>query len=516
MYSAVSGLQSHQTKMDVVGNNIANVNTYGYKSNRATFSDVFYQAQRVASAPSANMGGTNPSQLGYGAKIASIDVIHTRAGAATTSRPMDVYINGDGFIAVKTADGAAKYTRAGVLNIDNAGNLVDRNGNIVLGLPLNAETKMPQLDETGKASIQDLIPIKLDPTIQYTGIEIALNGEVTALKPGLPTFTPNPSTGWMSGTQAVNPDSLYQGEVVLTVTRGTGTTFLPGEYTIPGTTAATATAGVVFTGDPDVYGKMSLKINFDSGAAAGSQYSYTLSTTDASGNPITLTSTVTADPGASVTFTADNGGTIAIATDVPTAGPPPTPVAGVVNISADATMPEQTIQLGASSASSMTVTGYAYAKSGDRVDFNAATWTPGATGTSTFDMGDIKFSVDDATFGALRTGELNDFPVGTVGPGTSVPEKLGQLAIVTFDNTNGLSQEGENYFVTTLNSGEAKAYVPGRGGTGTTRAGSLEMSNVDLSREFTEMIITQRGFQANTRMVTVSDEMLQELINMKR
>ncbi|MDR2295624.1 MAG: flagellar hook-basal body complex protein, partial [Clostridiales Family XIII bacterium] len=140
MYSAVSGLQAHQTKMDVIGNNIANVNTYGYKSNRATFADVFYSTRRAASQPNANQGGTNPSQLGYGAKVATVDVIYTRAGAATTNRPLDVYINGDGFIAVKTADGLAKYTRAGVLSIDSAGNLVDRNGNMVLGLPLDAET----------------------------------------------------------------------------------------------------------------------------------------------------------------------------------------------------------------------------------------------------------------------------------------------------------------------------------------------------------------------------------------
>ncbi|MDR2356122.1 MAG: flagellar hook-basal body complex protein, partial [Clostridiales Family XIII bacterium] len=133
MYSAVSGLQSHQTKMDVVGNNIANVNTYGYKANRATFADVFYSTRRAASQPNANQGGTNPSQLGYGAKVSTIDVLHTRGGAATTGRTLDVYITGDGFIAVKTADGQVRYTRAGVLSLDSAGNLVDRNGNMVLG-----------------------------------------------------------------------------------------------------------------------------------------------------------------------------------------------------------------------------------------------------------------------------------------------------------------------------------------------------------------------------------------------
>jgi flagellar hook protein FlgE len=179
---------------------------------------------------------------------------------------------------------------------------------------------------------------------------------------------------------------------------------------------------------------------------------------------------------------------------------------------------EVTLSVGAAVASQMTVTGYAYEKSGDRVDFPAATvGLPPSGGTNaSFDMGDISFSVDPASFGALRDGQVKDFTVGNVGPGTSTPEKLGQLAVVTFYNQDGLSQAGEDYYLETINSGAAKAYVPGRSGTGTLLAGALEMSNVDLSREFTEMIITERGFQANTRMVTVSDEMLQELINMKR
>lgn len=97
MYSAVSGLSAHQMKMNVIGNNIANVNTYGFKSSRVTFSDVFYQTIGAASGPTASSGGTNPAQLGYGAMVKSIDVINTRAGSATTDRPLDVYINGEGF-----------------------------------------------------------------------------------------------------------------------------------------------------------------------------------------------------------------------------------------------------------------------------------------------------------------------------------------------------------------------------------------------------------------------------------
>jgi flagellar hook protein FlgE len=528
MYSAVSGLQAHQTKMDVIGNNIANVNTYGYKSNRATFADVFYSTRRAASQPNANQGGTNPSQIGYGAKVATIDVIHTRAGAATTNRPLDVYINGDGFIAVKTADGLAKYTRAGVLSIDMSGNLVDRNGNMVLGLPLDATTGMPKLDKDGKANIQSMVPVKLDPSIEYTGIEISLNGEVVAMKPGPPTFTPAPNTGWMSGSQTVKPDSLYSGEVVLTIKKDPAATtaFITGTYNSAAHSGLAgeqiASGAVAVTTGADVSGKIMLSVVKTSATTAD----YTLTGTKADGSAFEIKLTGQPIPGvygtpSTVTFAggatdigAGQSVTVNIESDN---GAPPTittPPTGAVVV-ADAQ--EVSITLGNAVASAMTVTGYGYEKSGDRVDFPSASVNlSGGTPDTSFVMGDVTFNIDPGTFGALRDGAVQNFTVGNVGPGTSEPVKLGQVAVMTFYNQDGLSQEGEDYYLETINSGEPKGYVPGRSGTGTLLAGALEMSNVDLSREFTEMIITERGFQANTRMVTVSDEMLQELINMKR
>jgi flagellar hook protein FlgE len=131
-------------------------------------------------------------------------------------------------------------------------------------------------------------------------------------------------------------------------------------------------------------------------------------------------------------------------------------------------------------------------------------------------MGDLTFTVDEDAFKDTLEAGFQSVSIGNIGPGAGVPTKLAHIASVKFTNPDGLSQEGQGYFVGTINSGEPVATVPGNSGTGTFRAGALEMSNVDLSREFTEMIITQRGFQANTRMITVSDEMLSELISMKR
>jgi flagellar hook protein FlgE len=408
MYSAVSGLQSHQTKMDVVGNNIANVNTYGYKANRATFADVFYTTRRAASSPNANQGGTNPSQLGYGSKVSTIDVLHTRAGAATTGRTLDVYINGDGFIAVKTADGQARYTRAGALSLDSAGNLVDRSGNMVLGLPMKEEPlpsgkteKLPALDASGKASVTQLTTIKLDPNVEYTGIEISTKGEVTALRPGANVFTPSPNTGWMVSNAQNSPPNT------------------------PETAKSPLADSATYSGEV----RMTVKRD----------------------------SAVTPNVNVTAVYTFDKSNTVqSLGTGFPTTS---------TDLKLNAVTPE------------------------------------------------LQAYLDGL---GLAEGETRDIVIGNINAGTSTPEMLGQLAIVTFENQDGLEQIGEEYFGETVNSGAAEAYVPGRSGTGSIMAGALEMSNVDLSREFTEMIITERGFQANTRMVTVSDEMLQELINMKR
>lgn len=135
LYSGVSGLRSHQTKMDVIGNNIANVNTYAYKSQRTTFSDVYYQAvQNPSKAVAGTVGGTNSSTVGYGAQVSSIDTIHTLSGYSPTNKSTDLYINGEGYFVVQNASGEKFYTRNGAFNFDSQGNLVDSNGSLVMGI----------------------------------------------------------------------------------------------------------------------------------------------------------------------------------------------------------------------------------------------------------------------------------------------------------------------------------------------------------------------------------------------
>jgi len=500
MYSAVSGLSAHQTKMNVIGNNIANVNTYGYKASRVTFSDVFYQTINGASAPTTNGGGTNPTQLGYGAKVSSIDVINTRAGSATTDRALDVYINGDGYLPVKTAEGTVKYTRVGVLSFDVSGNLVDRNGNQVLGFRLDETTKNAQLNSDGTTNVQNLVAIKVNPADldKYTGIAIGQNGEITAIKEGDPTLALGSGTSWVK-TASLNKSSLYSGSV--TITSATPSSLV---HLMPGKdSTGAANAGVTIESDADVQGAMSITYDSTTNTA-------TLSYKTKDGSAKTATATWDGSSQATLSFAVND-------TTKPTPGTANITVQVDDDEAAGYVKPTSTaLTLGTVVPDSVAVNLTTTNKAGTTVTLNGTVTLNAGSDTATLTAGDITLELDAAAFGSLDFDDLKDKVLGTAGPGAGTPEKIAQIAAVKFTNSNGLSQDGESYYVETTNSGEAVATTPGSGGTGSFLAGSLEMSNVDLSREFTEMIITQRGFQANTRMITVSDEMLSELVSMKR
>ncbi len=496
MYSAVSGLAAHQTKMNVIGNNIANVNTYGFKSSRVTFSDVFYQTMNGASEPTENAGGTNPVELGYGAKVKSIDVINTRAGSATTDRPLDIYINGDGYLPVKDTNGIIKYTRIGVLSFDVAGNLVDSTGNMVLGVPLNPGTNVAMLNADGTVNVQDLVPIKVAPSDldRFQGITIGSNGEITAIKEGGPIMAPTANTAWLLATD-ISASSLYQGGVVMTAVRSDEIRFFPGKYK---DSTEIATGAVTVSSDADINGDLKMSYN-----QTTDEYSLTYKKISG-GDDILITAK--ADPLIDiVTFSLD---------------PDDPDITVTVKVGSDkdtdlVLVPDEpAVSIGYAMASEMTVYASTYDKSGAEVELKA-TWHADMDNNKIV-LGDMVLSIDSQRFGTLRSDALDESLVGIVGPGAGQPEKIANIALVKFINSDGLSQNGEGYYLETGNSGKPVGTIPGNGGTGTIRAGALEMSNVDLSREFTEMIIAQRGFQANTRMITVSDEMLSELANMKR
>jgi len=183
LYSGVSGMRSHQVQMDVIGNNIANVNTYGFKTQRATFRDVYYQTLKSPGAPGDDRGGTNASQVGYGSQIGSIDTIHTITGYSPTNKETDVYINGDGYLAVMNSNGDTLYTRLGALYFDEAGNLVDVNGSRVLGLDNDGgnEYKTKTVDGKTVIDFDNVDVIKINNYKDFDNIKINSDGTITAV-----------------------------------------------------------------------------------------------------------------------------------------------------------------------------------------------------------------------------------------------------------------------------------------------------------------------------------------------
>lgn len=184
MYSAVTGLRNHQTMLDVIGNNISNVNTVGFKSSRVLFTDLFYQTISGATEPNAGdtatgegaNGGSNPMQIGYGSAVATIDILMTRSGFQQTSRPLDLYISGEGFFVVQDSAGANHYTRVGSLRFNSIGQLVDSNNSFVLGVLADQNGAIPEIKDTTKTD--DLKILKIKDFDKYTSLYIDKTGKI--------------------------------------------------------------------------------------------------------------------------------------------------------------------------------------------------------------------------------------------------------------------------------------------------------------------------------------------------
>lgn len=423
MYSGVSGLRAHQIKMDVIGNNIANVNTVGYKRGQVTFQEVFSQVVRGAGAPQGGKGGTNPQQVGLGLKIGSINTIHTKGATQRTENPTDLMIDGDGyFMVTDDVEFENKYfTRAGNFDLDRDGYLVTGDGFKVLGLNENGDLAPIRINRTETA------PPTASTTINFKG----------NIDSRLPIDDPVNDKDGTFKTDTTIKDSLGN----------------------------------------------SFKVNFEFVKTADNEWDLKVTSVKdlATGNDINVTGTppklifnsegkLTTDP---ANFELDFSG---------------------------ASLPSS---FGSNGSNKITINFgdiTQFANEGDATGKDA----PDGNGQYGKSSGSLDgFSIDAA---GVITGSFTN--------GTT--KTLGQIALAKFDNPSGLQKIGNNFFQSSPNSGVAQVGKPGTSGFGAMNPGTLEMSNVDLSLEFTEMITTQRGFQANSRIITTSDEMLQELVNMKR
>ncbi len=392
LFSGISGLRSHQTMLDVTGNNIANVNTTGFKASQIQFQDTLSQMLNSATGAQDGVGGQNPAQVGLGVQVAGITTNFTQGASQLTGRSTDMMISGDGFFVVRQGT-QSYYTRAGSFDFDSTGQMV-------------------------------------------------LPGDGAIVQ------------GWAAADGVIDT-SRPVGDIKVAVG-----TVMP----------AKATTTAPFAG------------NLQSDAADGTIKTVTVKAYDALGTEREI----------ALEFTKSATGWSMTATD----GTATYPATGSTAVTFDAT-------------GSLTMANPTFTLGGVTVDL---TGLKGQAGVDTVAAG----KQDGYAAGILESFSLGSDGTITGSFSNGLKQDLGRIAMASFTNPSGLAKAGGSLFTTTVNSGDAQVGSAGTGGRGTLSSGSLEMSNVDLSTEFTQLIIAQRGFQANSRVITTSDEVLQELVNLKR
>lgn len=545
MYSAVSGLKTHQTRMDVIGNNIANVNTVAFKSSSVTFSDILYQTTSNASGANATTGtgGVNAKQIGLGTTAAATKVSITSAGASeTTGNPFDIRLtdkNSTNFFIVNNGSENV-FTRSGSFYVDGSGNLcMSSTGYTVMGW---------QVDETtGEIRKDTVSALRI---MQEKNLTSAPEATTQATIAGV--LNENDADVKSDAGKVMNLNFYDNLGYQYTAKFAIKATAKDGEYTVELTAILDSnnkniTEGFTQAQMKDIFGDTDTKTTIASYSSTlpGCGYTY-----DATNGKLTNTAT-----GAEVTI--DKNGTL------------------------DGTGKTIKDVFGVSEGNLKNIKDSAAATNDDYVFENV----DNGDGTHSYQIiktsatSSLKFNTEDGKFKSIGNGteksvELNlnnaklnkngnfqnitvDFSQclnysgkstigadagavdGTTGKGRKLgamtgifidtsgriygtydngnTELLGQIAVAQFSNASGLEKVGESCYRTTLNSGEFDGIgveISADGSSMTT--GELEMSNVDLSSEFTSMITTQRGFQANSRVITTSDTLLEELVNLKR
>lgn len=564
LYSGVAGLKTHQTRMDVIGNNIANVNTTAYKSSSMTFSELMSQTTQKASGANATtgVGGTNAKQIGLGVKAGAINTaITTQGSAQSTGNPFDIMITGDNFFVV--SNGSENFfTRDGSFYVDGAGNLAmtstgynvmgwgvdETTGNIkqdtVTALRIMSAANMTYPPEaTTKANISGILDENDKDVTSANGKTVNLNFFDARGYSYTAKFTFKQSGGDKTNEYSMELNKILdstgaeidisklefgnrsQQKMETKVTLNTDAYKWDGEVlkTKDGTTDVANLADIFNTDG-------SLITPADDAAAQKQQealdaiakaYGYEGSTDEF----LNLYITSTVDKDKQLTIQDLLGNMMAgKRTDVLPADGSAITMEGRYFEGTTVVFNKDTGKLESvgGSTTNLNVNAAFSALGGNFSDVtidlsectnydNKGTSTIGAT------SGDL-----DGLGTGRRLGDMIGVSIQKDGMiyasyDNGMTKLLGQIATAAFANASGLEKEGDNLYSATLNSGEFDGIgVDITAGGGYMSTGQLEMSNVDLSSEFTEMITTQRGFQANSRIITVSDTLLEELTNLKR
>lgn len=452
MIAGVAGLKAHQSKLDVIGNNIANVNTWGFKSFSYNFKDAMYSnsiSSTGGSIIAGAAGGHNASQVGYGSTVSSISSVFTTGAPSPSSRELDCMIDGTGFFLVgnmvngsfNNIEGSGLYlSRVGIFSIDNNGYMVDDMGSYLYGYAVQEGTGIPEKPATAP---------------EYTAKDVTVDvQELAGTKPQAYVIT-------IAGIKVRTTQSDFDDQIQDWLTAVSGKA--------GNSVNADGTSNLNPDGTPN--DKHASYFNFGNYNIALNRYQDPKTdTTDPTKKiPGTVDLTITRK-----TTGPENGGTWVPATSFP--------------------------------AANITQT-----NPGNDREAGIAAVYPDTLST-------IRIPIDPDTGQRyeIQSWRINEDGtiMGTDKQNRAIP--IGQIALGIVDNPNGLEKDAGYYYTIGPNAGESQALKPNGGPAGIIKSGWLEMANVDLANEFSNMITTQRGFQANSKIITVTDEMLQELVNMKR
>ncbi len=560
LYSGVSGVKGHQTRMDVVGNNIANVNTTGFKSGRVTFADTLSQTQTDASAPSGNVGGTNPKQIGLGVGVASIDMLFTDGSIQATGKNTDVALSGNGLFVVKKGS-ETYYTRDGAFEFDAEGNYVlPGSGHYVQGwmgsngvLNTSGSTenivikagKSMAAEATGTITYENNLnaaELTVSSISGGTTVNATLSSNIVMSAPlanltitsgGLTSnsTTTNYTISAISGgtTAGTTVTASASNPVTITLTDGTNSynlTATGGTYTTTAVTPGTTTCTYASGGSTTTYASTSYPVTVTMSDGSSTVYNTGCYTVGAS---LPLTTTVTAYDALGnahtipiyFTKTTVSSATGNIWTVSLTADPANTQTSSAIYESDGSTTTLSLTPI----ALQFTTTG-TYDVNNNTTSSTVLTLTNGAKSTQSISLdlssltqyagnNTIKGTGDGNAAGTLKSVSIDSSGIITGVYTNGVRQSEAQIAVAQFTNATGLTKTGSSLYQESNNSGTANVKTASDLGV-TLTPSALEMSNVDIANEFSDMIITQRGFQSNSKIITVSDEMLETMINMKR
>lgn len=542
LLAGVSGLTANQQMLNVVGNNLANLNTTGFKAQTPLFSDLLYQTLSPASA-SSNGSGTNPIQVGFGTTTSTIETNFTQGALTTTGSPLDVAIQGNGFFVANNGT-QDLYTRAGSFNIDSAGYLVDPATGYKIqrtGTVGEATSTSPGFQTPGVDDIQ--IPMGTGISGKATA-SVTLAGNLSAQASGplaqtLTTATPFQTSGGPATTATLLNNlsdiaSPYQAGDSLIV-QGT-------------TTTGTAVNTTLSVGPATTVGDVINAINSDFPGSTASL--------DSNGNLIVQTGT-TGPSKLQVSLTDSAGNTGALswgshALQVTTAGADGAVVNGGIQIyDTQGTPHTLSLTFQKQAANTWNMTASIPASDGTMINntVTGITFNPDGSFRQVSGSGTVSFTVNGlptpqtvsfdfgspngfnglTQFGSPSSAAAttqNGYAAGTL-TNVSIAQDgsingifsngqifpLAQLAVATFTNPEGLNRVGQNYYDMTINSGIPLIAGGQAGGRGSIQAGALESSNVDVSLEFTQLITAQQGYEVNARSITVNNTVIQELAN---